>query len=69
LEFAWSAAFTGGAGADLNCHIPGWDLSNPLFTLANNSIARTPVLQSPLVTTTQLSADVPDEGILNQFGF
>ena len=26
-------------------------LSNPLFTLANNSIARTPMLQSPLVST------------------
>jgi NAD(P)H-quinone oxidoreductase subunit 2 len=43
-------------------------LSNPLFTLANNSIARTPVLQSPLVTT-QLSADVQDSYTQANSGF
>lgn len=30
-------------------------LSNPLFTLANNSIARTPMLQSPIVTTQSIA--------------
>ncbi|MEA5503201.1 NAD(P)H-quinone oxidoreductase subunit N [Halotia wernerae UHCC 0503] len=31
-------------------------LSNPLFTLANNSISRTPMLQATLLKTTQVSA-------------
>ncbi len=33
-------------------------LSSPLFTLANNSVSHTPMLQ-PAVVSTQLSADVP----------
>lgn len=35
-------------------------LSNPLFTLANNSVARTLILQ-PAVVSNQLSADIPSE--------
>ena len=36
-------------------------LSNPLFTLTNNSVAHTPILQSPLVST-QISKKVPNSG-------
>jgi len=38
-------------------------LSNPLFTLANNSISHTPMLESSMVST-QLSANVQDRGEL-----
>lgn len=35
-------------------------LSNPLFTLANNSVANTPILQSAKVTSTQASLVIPE---------
>ncbi|MBH8555564.1 NAD(P)H-quinone oxidoreductase subunit N [Nostocaceae cyanobacterium CENA357] len=36
-------------------------LSNPLFTLANNSISHTPMLEATLVKTTQVSAIAPEQ--------
>jgi NAD(P)H-quinone oxidoreductase subunit 2 len=36
-------------------------LSNPLFTLANNSVANTPILQSAKVSSTQASLVIPEQ--------
>jgi NAD(P)H-quinone oxidoreductase subunit 2 len=36
-------------------------LSNPLFTLANNSVTRTPLLQKPVVTTVESAPEVAQD--------